>query len=506
MKQKIGKNKIGRMTPRLHGHTKLIFVDKFGRETVKLDKDNLVTNAVQKIFESNYFGSIDYSQLMPAIRKTLGGVILFENTLGNDATDIWIPKSYDNPITGHAGQTVPASLADDTTRGLPNSAASTAISNGYKMVWSFPETQGNGDISAVGLCHSDFGDYALNDSAFTPLEMISNDSIKSVSFLNDYNREKVINIYDSVNGYSYSIYNTNINFSADGQQYITQYNVFHVIKRKNSILNNLSVDMSHYIGNDEGAVSFNLIYDTGTVGTLSEFPLPSFYIDHTNNLLWLTFATGHSSIGGDGVKAVAAAYDMDKFINGANVNPEFTQSPTDVKGAVLGSNLPLQSYITESAEGYIPAIIWDNGAYKLTLASYDDVAKEFALETLTPIELATSLRRRFPVNIGLGNYYLVRGARQADFTKLVEFDIANDNNNVYDVSTPTPYISPYYYTNDNPIIGATCWTWAAGTGFNMGKSGTAINKLYLATKNDLPATITKTAAYSMRVEYTLTYV
>ena len=151
--QKIGRNKIGRMTPRLHGHTKIVFADKFGRETIKFDKDNLVTDAIQKIFESNYFGSIDYSLLMPAIRKTLGGVLLFENSLGNDGSDIWIPKSFDNPITAHAGQTVPGSLADDITRGLPNSAASVGLNNGYKMVWNFPETQGNGDISAVGLCN-----------------------------------------------------------------------------------------------------------------------------------------------------------------------------------------------------------------------------------------------------------------------------------------------------------------------------------------------------------------
>ena len=506
MKQKIGKNKIGRMTPRLHGHTKLVFIDKFGRETVKLDKDNLVTDAVQKIFESNYFGSIDYTQIMPAIRKTLGGVLLFENTLGNDGTDIWIPTSYDNPITAHAGQTVPQSLADDITRGLPNSAASTALVNGYKMVWNFPETQGNGDISAVGLCHSDFGDYALKDSGFKPLEMISNDSIKSVTFANDDERKKIFNIYDSVNGYSYTFVNNNITFGKAGQGYFSAYNTFTVIKRKNTLLNNIAVDMSHYLGNEDGAEIFTLVYDMSILGTLLNFPLPSFYFDYTNNLLWLTFSTGQSTNGGVGVKAPAAAYDMSQFIDGATVNPTVIQNSGDpVYGAVLGSNYPTQGFVTESPDGYIPAIGWSVDHYYLGLATYDDSNKEFNLENLTGVNLSAGITERFPTNIALGNYFFVHGSESVDISKLIEFDVNNDTNNVYDVTAPGSFIVPYYADSNNPIIGATCWTYSPAK-FTMGKSGTAINKLYLATKNDLPATITKTAANSMRVEYTLTYV
>ena len=502
--QKIGRNKIGRMTPRLHGHTKIVFADKFGRETIKFDKDNLVTDAIQKIFESNYFGSIDYSLLMPAIRKTLGGVLLFENSLGNDGSDIWIPKSFDNPITAHAGQTVPGSLADDITRGLPNSAASVGLNNGYKMVWNFPETQGNGDISAVGLCHADFGDYALKDSSFKPLEMISNDSIKSVSFGNNSNRENIITVYDKYNGCTYTFINENINFDRYGQGFYNSMNEFKVIKRKNTLLNNIAVDMSHYLGNDEAAETFTLNFNFTATGAITNCPLPGIYIDPTNNLLWILFSAGNASVSGN-FKAEAAAYDISKFVDGATVNPEFTQSGNDVNGAVMGCNLPVQSYVTESGEGLIPDIVCDT-SYKLTLASYDDTAKEFALESLTPVNLNVNLGERFPENLPMGNYYLVRGYDSPNFSKLFEFDINNDLNNAYDVTTPSEHISPYFMESDNPIIGAAAWTWSVSQGFTMQKSGTAINKLYLATKNDLPATITKTAANSMRVEYTLTYV
>ena len=498
-KQKIKKNRFGGMTPRLHGHTKIVFTDKFGRESVKLDKDNLVTDAIQKIFESNFFGSIDYSYLMPAIKKTLGGVVLFENSLGSDPTDIWIPTSFDNPITAHAGQTVPASLADDITRGLPNSAASVALVNGYKLVWNFPETQGNGDIAAVGLCHSDFGDYALKDEAFKPLEMISNDSVKSVTWAEDDERLKIINVYDNVNGYSYSLAFPSVTINTNGQMALNANQNVKVKRRKNQLLNNLTVDMSHFLGNEVAEETFELSWymSTLTPGAISDVALPSIFIDNTNNLFWIAFAYGNNS------QSLALAYDMTAFTDGAVLSSVKTQS----LNAVIGSNFPTQGIITAGPDGYIPSMIPSDQKWKFKLASYDDTNKEFALESFTSLELASfNYGQRFPNIQPLGNYYLVRGNRVADFTKLIEVDTDNDITRAYNVApeSSAATVTPYHIDNSNPIVGAEQWTYSP-VRFVMGKSGTAINKLYLATKNDLPATITKTAANSMRVEYTLTY-
>lgn len=503
--QKIRKNKIGRHTMGIHGHTKLVFIDKFGRETVKMDQDNTVTAAVKKIFESNYFGSIDYSMLMPAIKKVLGGVVLFQNTLGNDASDIWIPKSFDNEITAHAGQTVPTSLADDLTRGIPNTAASLAVQNGYKMVWNFPETQGNGTIASVGLCHSDFGDYALNSSDFQPLEMISNNSIKSFSFWDDDSRKKVLNFFDPVGGYSYSIWNNDVNFGASGQSFNNHYTTFNVIRRKNAILNNISVDMCQYYGNEEAEESFTLTYDLGGEGTLTYANLPSIYIDRTNNLLWFSFVSGLSSISSTTVFN-AAAFDMSAFANGVNLTPVKTQMGSSMGGAILGGNIPTQGLIKESGDGYLPAVIWDTDRFKFKLASYDDSTQEFSLENTSGIDLGLNRGAVFPENLALGNYFYLHSVRQTPLSKLYEFDMLNGTKKSYDVTAPTEYINPYHIEDNNPIIGAACWGWSPSRGFTMGDSGTAINKLYLATKNDLPASITKSASTAMRVEYTLTYV
>lgn len=503
--QKIGKNKIGKHTMGIHGHTKLVFIDKFGRETVKMDQDNTVTVAVKKIFESNYFGSIDYSLLMPAIKKVLGGVVLFQNTLGNDASDIWIPKSFDNEITAHAGQTVPTSLADDLTRGIPNTAASIAVQNGYKLVWNFPETQGNGTIASVGLCHSDFGDYALKNEAFKPIEMISNDSIKSVTWAENDERYKILNVYDSVNHYGYTLVTNQASVGRNGQSMGGgNFAEFTVKRRKNQLLNNISVDMSHYLGNVENEETFTLRIDFG-MGGVTNYGLPSIFIDNTNNLFWIGFGYGTNSLTGN--KSFSAyAYDMTAFTEGATLDPVKEQS---ISGMVaIGSNMPLQGMIKEGAEGYIPAIYVDsNLKYNFGLVSYDTSTKEFTKENISGYEFGTyNVGQRFSELIAVGNYYFVRGAIQDEFVKLFEVDRTNNTINDYGVSSSgIPTISPYFIEPDNPIIGATQWGYSP-VKFTMGNSGTAINKLYLATKNDLPASITKSASTAMRVEYTITYI
>jgi len=502
--QRIKKNKIGSMCPKIHGHTKIVFTDKFGRETVKLDKDNLVTNAIQKIFESNYFGAIDYSQLMPAIKKVVGGVVLFESALDTDASNIWIPTSFNNKIIGHAGQTVPSSLADDITRGIPNTAASVALSNGYKLVWNFPETQGNGDISAVGLCHSDFGDYALKNEAFKPIEMISNNSIKPITFARDDERYKILNVYDSVNHYGYTLVTNSVNVGREGQSMSgSNFADFTVKRRKNQLINNISVDMSHYLGNTDNEETFTLRIDFGT-GGVTNYGLPSIYIDNTNNLFWIGFGYGTNSISGN--KSFAAyAFDMTAFTEGATLNPVKEQSITGM--VALGSNMPLQGMIKEGAEGYIPAIYVSGSKYYFGLVSYDTTTKEFTKENISGYEFGNyNVGQRFSELMAVGNYYFVRGNIADEFVKLFEVDRTNNTINDYDVSSSgIPTISPYFIEPNNPIIGATQWGYSP-VRFTMGNSGTALNKLYLATKNDLPNIITKTPAFSMRVEYTLTYI
>lgn len=68
--------------PKLKGE---VVVRLFDEKTGKLEKEvhgeNMVTDAVEDIFKSNYFGLLDYNSLMPISDELFGGVLCFRNEL-----------------------------------------------------------------------------------------------------------------------------------------------------------------------------------------------------------------------------------------------------------------------------------------------------------------------------------------------------------------------------------------------------------------------------------------
>ena len=146
--------------PKLHGHTVLTLTDaKTGREVKRIEKDNLVTDAVAKIFAQNYLGAIKYADITP-VRNMFGGVMLFYDALTESASSVLLPDPSSNPVIAYAGQTAHATA--NTKRGNPNNATGgsgpTADGKGYKFVWDWATNQGNGTISAAALTFKDFGD------------------------------------------------------------------------------------------------------------------------------------------------------------------------------------------------------------------------------------------------------------------------------------------------------------------------------------------------------------
>ena len=159
----------GQELPKLHGHTKIILRDvKTGEEEV-VEKDNLVTGMVAALLAQNNFGAKNYEDLTP-IKDLFGGVLCFEDPLSNDA--LLVPSDSDNELIAHAGQTSHSSVS--TTRGNPNGVLSELIQSnkGFKFVWDFSTSQGNGTISALSLTHKWLGDYGMK-----PVEAITGETL-----------------------------------------------------------------------------------------------------------------------------------------------------------------------------------------------------------------------------------------------------------------------------------------------------------------------------------------
>ena len=145
---------------RIKGITRLILEDIVTRKRTVIEDSNMVTAAINKIFDSNYLGIMDYNHLMP-LTKLFGGLFMFWNTLTESTENIYPPSQGSNKLTGYAGQTSHSSA--NPYRGNPNGAAAVFDpANGHvKFVWDFQLEQANGTISAVCLTSAAAGDVGL---------------------------------------------------------------------------------------------------------------------------------------------------------------------------------------------------------------------------------------------------------------------------------------------------------------------------------------------------------
>lgn len=138
----------------LKGTTKIELKDvKTGKvETYK--KSNMVTDAVGDLLGMNPMGfkfqnGTMYDYYFPIIPNLIGGILLCQDPLIEDASKYWVPN--ENPVVGYANNVV--SPGTDPKRGSFNTLESgkTEDGKGYKFVFDFTTSQGNGQIAALGL-------------------------------------------------------------------------------------------------------------------------------------------------------------------------------------------------------------------------------------------------------------------------------------------------------------------------------------------------------------------
>lgn len=85
--------------------------------------------------------------MLPICPNMIGGILLFPKAISEGADNIYL--SSDNLPVAYASNDVNATA--NTRRGSMNQTESKALDNGYRFVWEFTPSQGNGTIAAVGL-------------------------------------------------------------------------------------------------------------------------------------------------------------------------------------------------------------------------------------------------------------------------------------------------------------------------------------------------------------------
>ena len=147
-------------------------------------EENMVTNAINNILGLNpmaiFYCEEDYStglvwtdNLLPICPNMIGGILLFQKALEENADNIYAKS--DNLPVAYASNDVNSTA--NIARGSLNLTESKALDNGYKFVWEFTASQGNGTIAALALTsalggQNGYGSSVADASTFLQLKEV----------------------------------------------------------------------------------------------------------------------------------------------------------------------------------------------------------------------------------------------------------------------------------------------------------------------------------------------
>lgn len=150
---------------KLKGTMVMELTDVNTMETETIMEENMITNAVNNILGLNpmgifYKASGEYDDsvlwngtLLPICPNMIGGILLFSKALEENIDNMYVQS--DNFPVAYASNNVNSTA--NTARGSLNLTESKALDYGYKFVWEFTPSQGNGTIAAVALTSSQGG-------------------------------------------------------------------------------------------------------------------------------------------------------------------------------------------------------------------------------------------------------------------------------------------------------------------------------------------------------------
>ena len=156
---------------KLKGKMVMELTDVNTSEVETIVEENMVTNAVNNILGLNpmavFYCEEEYStglvwtgNLLPICPNMIGGILLFPKALEENADNIYVKS--DNLPVAYASNNVNSTA--NTARGSLNLTESKVLDNGYKFVWEFTPSQGNGTIAAIALTSAKGGENGFGSS------------------------------------------------------------------------------------------------------------------------------------------------------------------------------------------------------------------------------------------------------------------------------------------------------------------------------------------------------
>lgn len=462
-----------------------------GKVTVKLhnvhngknevyESHNAPTNAIADLFANNYGGLLNYNNFADLFSTWMGGILVFKNALDPTApNDYGIPDRISNPCIAHAGQTTLTSQNDDTTRGNPDDTQTVVTSGTTKLCWEWGASSGNGTISSLGLTHTDVGSYGCGvvSEAQQSLSPFVNIGCLSRSYNYGDNADAVLGINGN---YAYNFYLVD---STTVHIYKTPINNSK-FKLQGSSLKPLTAYTQMITATLPNS------YEIGAAGSCY------FWFDFANDKLVLF---GIPSAMGE------TLYRDDISLTDGTV----THSSMTVTGAKLWKfRTKLATWAADYSARHLlvptPAIILDGYLYVYACSTYANVADKMFKINLSNsadiVEIDTTDAPLFTAEEWADEWTRTSLRTTVLGGMIVNNSFVVNGDKVYTLaSSSTDYQRSQNYIFNDKIVSPTL-------GCNVDINTISACKLYLATKYNLPNSVTKSPAQSLTITYELTEV
>jgi len=456
-----------------------------GKREYYRDK-NMVTSSLNYLFSvningmNNYRSSLFYSSFLPICPNAIGGILMFEDPLVENTENIFAPSTLG--CTGYASNDV--NTTTDVKRGSLNQTESMALDNGYKFVWDFSTSQGNGTIASLALTSKHAGKCywgSIFDNGY-------------VDSSNPYGRRFILNQRDSMS-WDYSKYN-------EGQIYISTIEV----DFENGILTSIYIDSSYNIIVRKtkkhlmtAGLTSNLKFDGKLIETHS-ISAASFK-SLTTNVAFFDGKDGYWY--GFGVSSYASSQSKLKWVKIKKSDYSFTEGEATLSNVYL-------SYSTGSINTFPSGTYYYTGLSKycclrngyLYMPKNDDSTKIYKININNYADV-TQIQLGFGTAYSGNNY---KGIYFYEFNGIIFFSngYIDENDKVtqtYNYSYELEYTSSPLFAYKNHAI-----TFGGYSAYSS--SCIYINEYevspYLATINNLSSAVVKTADKTMKITYTLT--
>jgi len=459
----------------LHGEMVIELTDENTGIVETVRETNMVTNAINHILGLNPMGvfyktSGQYDDmlawndaLLPICPNMIGGILLYSSALTENANNIY-PSSASLPVA-YASNDVNATA--DTARGSMNLVESKALDDGFKFVWEFTPSQGNGTIAAVALTsakggNSVFGNEINSSAGYLKLREVKLDSLTDDELALLYSAVEV----DFENNVMYSLR------FVDSSVIVRKLRLPVFTLGLNDKLDDTTVSVLEETTLHCSVFSFTSGYT----------PYGDFLDGHDG--YWYGFSNSPNSSGDATMKWIKIKKSDLTFTEG-------TWTFSNAHMRAIGS-FKIDTYVNRSSRGvirngylYIPNYDVD-GVYKINLSNSTDI---------TLISLGfTSANRTLSGS----------STSQCCMTLINDFIIAYDF-----IITANDTVVPLLGASRFPYIGTPLFQYKeflTGFGGNYGSDyqTTWLLMPYLATINNLAQAIVKNADKTMKITYTLT--